>query len=601
MSLTAEITVERSREVVWAFFAEPANWEPWWGGGLSAVQWRVGGQMQWALGGASTITAIAPGQMVQISGSWMDTTWTFEPEGTGRTRVRIEETPKGGASFSDGGAAHRDSLNSTLAKLKTGVESRPGPVVGPVVGTPVTVAAPPAVPVSAAPAAPAAQPQATVDDLKSRGDVQGLIAALGDPEWAVRKQAIDALGRSGDQRAVAPLVEALLDPGPTVPAAAAAALDKLAWQPDRPEQAMAYFEAKGDWQRCVQIGAPGVPVLVGRLQAAGSSEGLGIVAILGEIGDPRAVDPLIGCLKSRDHFMRGKAAVALGQIGDPRAIEPLKVRLQDKQAEVQEAAGQALDKLHWRPDKTPAGAAYWVAKGEWQKCAKMGAMSVEPLIRVLDGRNKSRCDGAALALCRIGDPRSVTPLISNLSRFSLHVRKSVAESLVAIYRSGRLDQVQVKSLLAQRDDLIGGHDDRVEDNSNDCGASHIDKGAGVAFPVLGWTAGSSQRPVPQPLRVPVLPPASPPRPPLALPRRNVFDPPAPPPVAAAAPAWAPTHLTPAGGMQFWAAPDARLAPAGQLPGNGELMLESVVGAWAQVRAANGWRGWVDGRLLVPRR
>jgi len=25
------------------------------------------------------------------------------------------------------------------------------------------------------------------------------------------------------------------------------------------------------------------------------------------------------------------------------------------------------------------------------------------------------------------------------------------------------------------------------------------------------------------------------------------------------------------------------------------------GAWAQVRGLNGWTGWVDGRLLVPRR
>jgi hypothetical protein len=31
-----------------------------------------------------------------------------------------------------------------------------------------------------------------------------------------------------------------------------------------------------------------------------------------------------------------------------------------------------------------------------------------------------------------------------------------------------------------------------------------------------------------------------------------------------------------------------------------LVLEASAGAWAQVRAINGWRGWVDGRLLAAK-
>jgi SH3-like domain-containing protein len=38
-----------------------------------------------------------------------------------------------------------------------------------------------------------------------------------------------------------------------------------------------------------------------------------------------------------------------------------------------------------------------------------------------------------------------------------------------------------------------------------------------------------------------------------------------------------------------------------LPAGLELVFESQAGAWAQVRAVNGWRGWVDGRVLVARR
>jgi hypothetical protein len=76
--------------------------------------------------------------------------------------------------------------------------------------------------------------------------------------------------------------------------------------------------------------------------------------------------------------------------------------------------------------------------------------------------------------------------------------------------------------------------------------------------------------------------------------------PSAPAPAVAAPVWAPTHLVPAAGMAFWAAPDGRQPPVGQLPANLELVLEASAGAWAQVRAINGWRGWVDGRLLAAK-
>ncbi|ACL17788.1 HEAT repeat domain-containing protein [Methanosphaerula palustris] len=45
---------------------------------------------------------------------------------------------------------------------------------------------------------------------------------------------------------------------------------------------------------------------------------------LGRLGDPRAVDDLIGALQDEDRFVRKKAVWALGRLGDPRAIPPLR-------------------------------------------------------------------------------------------------------------------------------------------------------------------------------------------------------------------------------------------------------------------------------------
>ncbi len=64
-------------------------------------------------------------------------------------------------------------------------------------------------------------------------------------------------------------------------------------------------------------------------------------------------------------------------------------------------------------------------------------------------------------------------------------------------------------------------------------------------------------------------------------------------------AFAPTHRVPAEGLASWALPN----PAGTgtaLSGGLELQLVAWVGDWAQVRASNGWMGWVDARRLIAR-
>jgi hypothetical protein len=60
-------------------------------------------------------------------------------------------------------------------------------------------------------------------------------------------------------------------------------------------------------------------------------------------------------------------------------------------------------------------------------------------------------------------------------------------------------------------------------------------------------------------------------------------------------------LVPPGGIPTWPTPDATRLPAIVLPERLELVVEARTGSWAEVRSANGWRGWVDGRLLVEER
>ena len=65
---------------------------------------------------------------------------------------------------------------------------------------------------------------------------------------------------------------------------------------------------------------------------------------LGKLGDQRAVEPLIACLKEKA-VGRIYAAEALGKFGDQRAVEPLIACLKDEDLRVRRQAAQALGVL----------------------------------------------------------------------------------------------------------------------------------------------------------------------------------------------------------------------------------------------------------------
>ena len=72
------------------------------------------------------------------------------------------------------------------------------------------------------------------------------------------------------------------------------------------------------------------------------------------------------------------------------------------------------------------------------------------------------------------------------------------------------------------------------------------------------------------------------------------------PVVVAAPVterWTPTHHVPDGGMAAYSMPDAA-SPAEPLDGKLAVALLERRGDWAYVECSNGWKTWVDGRLLV---
>jgi small nuclear ribonucleoprotein (snRNP)-like protein len=151
--------------------------------------------------------------------------------------------------------------------------------------------------------------------------------------------------------------------------------------------------------------ASSAEVLVQLLQDSETASDAAIA--LGELGDKRAVEPLITALWSHSKGGRKGAAIALGQLRDERAVEPLITALSDDSPDVVRSAATALGELG---DKR----------------------AVEPLITALKSHSEGGRKGAAIALGQLRDERAVEPLINALRDRRFSVRREAAHSLMTL-------------------------------------------------------------------------------------------------------------------------------------------------------------------------
>lgn len=142
----------------------------------------------------------------------------------------------------------------------------------------------------------------------------------------------------------------------------------------------------------------------------------GAIQILGDLGDPCAVEPLVAALRDENRFVRRAAVQVLGDLGDPRAVEPLIAALRDESSDVIRAAAYALTRI--------------------------GERAVEPLIGALQSEEEAACVVAARVLGHLGDPRAVEPLGAVLQDQDKHVRRASAEALKRIGAPKAMEKMQ---------------------------------------------------------------------------------------------------------------------------------------------------------------
>ncbi|WP_414569567.1 HEAT repeat domain-containing protein [Nostoc sp. CCY 9925] len=128
-----------------------------------------------------------------------------------------------------------------------------------------------------------------------------------------------------------------------------------------------------------------------------------LTQILGKIGSPKVVKPLIAKLDDIDKDVRQAVVELLGQIG-ARAVEPLIAKLNDSDSDMRRTVVGALGEIK-------------------------DARAVEPLIAKLNDSDSDVQQAVASALGEIKDARAVEPLIAKLNNSDSDMRRTVVGAL----------------------------------------------------------------------------------------------------------------------------------------------------------------------------
>jgi HEAT repeat protein len=192
-------------------------------------------------------------------------------------------------------------------------------------------------------------------------------------------------------------------------------------QPGVQDPVVAYLSALADphwktrWQAAQALGELGDSRAIEPLMAAleDDNQWVRIVAVeaLGLLGAQEATEYLISSLEDDSMWVRRASVVALGQVGDARAVEPLMQRLlrapdSEWPEEIHDVLAKALGDI--------------------------GEPAIKVLVQALEDSDAWVSAAAARALGRIGDPQAITPLTLLMKQENRWVRSAATQALAQI-------------------------------------------------------------------------------------------------------------------------------------------------------------------------
>ena len=236
-------------------------------------------------------------------------------------------------------------------------------------------------------------------NLGAKAEAQ-LISVLGDPNLEVREAAAITLGKIKDPRAIEPLKTVAQDEEPRVREAAWKALAQIGWPPAHTRERVLRAVAFGDFKKAIAEGAS-------------------------------AVEPLAEVFREGDKAVRESVVLALTHIG-PAGIESLVLALKDQNRDLRHAVAKVLAVLGWQPAQAAERALLAMATGRYEKAVAEGAAARDLLI--VGAKHKDDWDRqmAITSLGELGGPLTLEIIITALDDPVYKVREAAVKALARI-------------------------------------------------------------------------------------------------------------------------------------------------------------------------
>jgi HEAT repeat protein len=162
----------------------------------------------------------------------------------------------------------------------------------------------------------------------------------------VQLEVVKALAKIGDTRAIEPLIAFFHHRSSEVRAVVVRALNALGWQPVNDTQRALRAIALESWEEAIKLGTVAVEALAVALNDESVDVERRVARVLGEQGDTPVTDLLIATLEHQDYGVQQEAVKSLGNIGDARAVMPLITVIKESNTSSSvENAVRALEKV----------------------------------------------------------------------------------------------------------------------------------------------------------------------------------------------------------------------------------------------------------------
>jgi len=247
----------------------------------------------------------------------------------------------------------------------------------------------------------------------------------------LRREMVRTLGHIGSLDTLDVLLRVVSrDPAPTVRAAASEAIERL---------------SVGASDQVIEAALASLD--------EGATPELGRVLL--RLGQP-AVRCLLASITGSDGSSLRRAAagfVAMGQAGEDVA-SLLRGLLLSGSAETRRAVAQVLDRLDAVPDAPGPRAAYWLAKGEVERCEALGDAAIPVLIQALSIYDWREAGALALSLVRIGVRPDDPALELTMARLRLmsELADEQVTQMIEVIDEGNRAQQPVTLLVSHREE-----------------------------------------------------------------------------------------------------------------------------------------------------